>query len=186
MRRRGQIRKIAFGSCSVILLLVGPAGLLVGNQLTAKPVHKLAMYQLSSAAPAGSSTTVAATIASVVDATVVPAPPPAPPAPPPVPASAYSATVASWYSGKPDACYDGGRRSSLPPNITVWAASRTLKCGTTIEISGPAGTARMQIEDHGPWLLPGRDLDLSPGAFTAVAGSLGRGLVTVRYRVVPT
>ncbi|GAC1368768.1 MAG: hypothetical protein NVSMB32_13800 [Actinomycetota bacterium] len=66
----------------------------------------------------------------------------------------------------------------------MWAASRTLRCGTTIEISGPAGTTRMMIEDHGPWLLPGRDLDLSPQAFTAVAGSLSTGLVTVRYRVV--
>lgn len=163
-------------------------GLMLGNRLTAKPAHRPAVVELTAAFPVGSTNAVSATVhqASPAAAAAAAPPPPAAPARPPVAASSnsFTATLASWYGGKPEACYDAGRRNPLPAGITMWAASRTLRCGTTVEISGPAGTTRMLIEDHGPWLLPGRDLDLSPTAFTSVAGSLSTGVVTVRYRVV--
>ena len=74
---------------------------------------------------------------------------------------------------------------ALPASLKMWAASRTLPCGTKIEVSGPADNAVLLIEDHGPYLHPGRDLDLSPQAFRRVAGPLAKGLVQVQYRLAP-
>ncbi|GAC1361555.1 MAG: hypothetical protein NVSMB32_00690 [Actinomycetota bacterium] len=196
----------------MVLLLVGPLGLLLGSQATHRhrPPHPAPRALELAAYPSGSTATSTATISpaagSLTSSSATGAPslavsgPPAGQAPPragtvvlppaasnpapAAPAAPYSTTIASWYGGRPEACYDPSQRSPLPPGITVWAASRTLRCGTTIEVSGPAGTIRMQIEDHGPWMLPGRDLDLSPQAFTSVAGSLSVGLAAVRFRVV--
>lgn len=94
-------------------------------------------------------------------------------------------TIASWYNGRPVECWNGGEPMALPVGLKMWAASRTLACGTTIEVDGPAGTAILLIEDHGPYLHPGRDLDLSPLAFRKVAGPLAKGVVRVEYRVAP-
>ena len=95
-------------------------------------------------------------------------------------------TLATFYGQRPVACYDGARRSSLPPGLTEWAAAPDLPCGTLIEILGPLGSATVPVEDHGPngWArAAGRGLDLTPGAFARIA-RLTAGVVPVRYRVV--
>lgn len=92
-------------------------------------------------------------------------------------------TVASWYPGRPIACFQNGARHPLPSGLVMWAADKSLPCGSTIEVSGPEGTANLLIEDHGPYLTPDRGLDLSPEAFKKVVGPLGVGIAVVNYRV---
>lgn len=109
-------------------------------------------------------------------ATVAVAPLPAP--------SPVVTTVASWYPGRPEACYQQGRRMPLPAGLVLWTASKTLPCGSRIEVTGPAGRAELLVEDRGPYMGPSRDLDLSPAAFRRVAGPLVVGTATVTYRVI--
>lgn len=92
-------------------------------------------------------------------------------------------TVASWYPGRPIACFQNGARHPLPSGLVMWAADKSLPCGSTIEVSGPQGTADLLIEDHGPYLTPDRGLDLSPEAFKKVVGPLRVGIAVVNYRV---
>jgi rare lipoprotein A (peptidoglycan hydrolase) len=97
-------------------------------------------------------------------------------APPPT-----EATHASWYGTRPAACYDATGRHSVPPG-KLWTANRSLPCGTLVTVTGPAGSAVVAVEDRGPYGVAGRDLDLSPAAFRAVAGPLSRGVAPVTYR----
>ena len=87
--------------------------------------------------------------------------------------------LASWYGGRPATCDD--RR--VPGNIKAWTAHRSLPCGTLVAVSGPRGSITVPVEDRGPKAWTGRDLDLSPPAFLAIAGTLAKGVVTVSYRV---
>ena len=122
-----------------------------------------------------------------MEVAAVQVPPPAPPFPipvAPVSASVPVITIASWYPGRPEACYQQGRRMALPAGLTLWTASKTLPCGSRIEVSGPAGKVELLVEDRGPYMGPSRDLDLSPPAFRKVAGPLGIGTAVVRYRVI--
>lgn len=86
---------------------------------------------------------------------------------------------ASWYGGRPATC--DGRR--VPRDIRAWTAHRNLPCGTLVTIAGPRGSITVPVEDRGPGAWTGRDLDLSPPAFLAIAGTLAKGVVTVSYRV---
>jgi rare lipoprotein A (peptidoglycan hydrolase) len=72
----------------------------------------------------------------------------------------------------------------LPAGLVLWTASKTLPCGSRIEVTGPAGRAELLVEDRGPYMGPSRDLDLSPAAFRRVAGPLVVGTATVTYRVI--
>jgi len=94
-------------------------------------------------------------------------------------------TLATWYTPKPSRCWDPDR--SVPvPDVALYAAAHQ-PCGTTLEIRGPAGAIVVPVVDHGPngaAAAAGHGLDLSPAAFRAVAGPLGRGVQLVSYRVV--
>lgn len=92
-------------------------------------------------------------------------------------------TIASWYGGKPVACWQNGKKNLLPSGIKMWAADKSLPCGATIEVAGPSGTADLLIEDHGPYLTPDRGLDLSPEAFKKVVGPLAVGIAIVSFKV---
>ncbi|HEU5002632.1 MAG TPA: septal ring lytic transglycosylase RlpA family protein [Actinomycetota bacterium] len=92
-------------------------------------------------------------------------------------------TIASWYPGRPIACFQNGARHALPTGLVMWAADKSLPCGTTIQVTGPAGTATLLIEDHGPYLTPDRGLDLSPAAFKKVVGPLPVGIAVVTFKV---
>jgi rare lipoprotein A (peptidoglycan hydrolase) len=200
------VRHIVYGSFSVLMLLITSIVLLVGSQIFGHittsergpparlAAHLAARLPPSTKAPSHpSGTSVSTTVsppppastpptAPAVAAAAVAAPKPAAPA---KAKAAILTTIASWYGQRPLACYDPGRRLALPDGIAMWAASRTLPCGTTIVVTGPAGTVDLLIEDHGPYLHPGRDLDLSPEAFRRVAGPLGQGLVRVTYTQAP-
>jgi rare lipoprotein A (peptidoglycan hydrolase) len=119
--------------------------------------------------------------APAVASTAVPPAPPAPAVSEPRPAT--QTTVASWYGQRPLACFDPGQRHPLPSGLVMWVASRTLACGTAVQVSGPAGSAVLLVEDRGPYLHPGRDLDLSPEAFRRIVGPLSTGLAQVTYRL---
>lgn len=66
----------------------------------------------------------------------------------------------------------------------MWTAARTLPCGTKVEVDGQGGRTVLLVEDHGPWVGPGRELDMSPAAFEAVVGPLAIGTATVTFWVV--
>lgn len=117
-------------------------------------------------------------------------PSPAPAAPvAPNPDLTQHHTIASFYGyAKPVDCYDhhpdgtvtGG---PVPPGLVYWTANKTLPCGAWITVTGPAGSIRLQVWDRGPYVGPSRDLDLSPAAFVAVAGSERAGIVQVTWEV---
>lgn len=62
------------------------------------------------------------------------------------------------------------------------AAHRTLPFGTMVDVTNLANgkTVRVKITDRGPF-GPGRELDLSSGAFKEIA-SLGAGVINVQYK----
>jgi hypothetical protein len=201
------VRQVIYRSGTVVLLVVGTVGLLVGHQVfgsasSSRHPDPAAARLTAHVAAHASPLAVSATVATPVPAAAPPEPAPSPtvaiplpaasrsvPAPSPtvasrIAASAMQPTIASWYGVRPSACYQRGQRFGLPAGIGMWVASRTLACGTVVEVTGPAGTALLLVEDHGPY-LHGRDLDLSPGAFRRVAGPLAKGLVQVTYGVDP-
>lgn len=111
--------------------------------------------------------------ASQAGARALPTPSTAPP---------ESTALASWYPQRPSACWDARGRHPLPWWLVAYTASRSLPCGALVVVSGPAGSITVPVEDYGPEAWTGRDLDLSPDAFRAVAGSLSWGVVPVAWR----
>lgn len=96
--------------------------------------------------------------------------------------SGPSRGLASWYTPRPSACWDGSGRHPLPPGLVAYTAARGLPCGTLVAVSGPSGSITVPVEDFGPEAWTGRVLDLSPAAFLAVAGGLGTGVIPVTWR----
>ncbi|CAN5834880.1 hypothetical protein BH24ACT15_BH24ACT15_02840 [soil metagenome] len=85
---------------------------------------------------------------------------------------------ASWYGpgfdGSQTAC--GGIYDQNGATI----ASRELRCGTVVRITGPAGsTVQATVTDWGPAEWTGRRFDLSAAVFNAIA-PLGAGVIPVR------
>lgn len=201
-------QQIACRSGALVILVVGTVGVLLGShhggrhaghssllasqRLTAQvathssPVDAPAPPPVTTTGTtvAGSAPGVgpAAGSAGAVAAAVPAAPAPAVAAPP---KGVAKETIASWYGDQPVECWEGGEPRAFPVGLKMWAASRTLPCGATIEVIGPAGTVVLPVEDRGPYLHPGRDLDLSTVAFHRVAGPLAKGLVRVQYRLDP-
>ncbi|WP_165491828.1 RlpA-like double-psi beta-barrel domain-containing protein [Egibacter rhizosphaerae] len=99
---------------------------------------------------------------------------------PPEPGTELSGP-ASWYgpgfAGRGDAC---GSRFD-PDELTI--ATRELRCGTIVEVAGPAGTIEATVTDWGPAEWTGRRFDLSRATFARVA-SLGAGEAPVTLTVV--
>jgi rare lipoprotein A len=82
--------------------------------------------------------------------------------------------------------YTGGRTASgemLDPNAFT-AAHKTLPFNTRVRVTNQANgkSVVVRIIDRGPY-VGGRCLDLTPGAFGAIA-SLGAGVITVKYEVL--
>lgn len=82
--------------------------------------------------------------------------------------------IASWYDWDGRAAPCGGRLWGL------YAAHRTLPCGTRVTVYNPANgsSVTVVIRDRGPW-IGGRIIDLSDEAFSRIA-PLGAGTVRVR------
>lgn len=82
--------------------------------------------------------------------------------------------IASWYDWDGQAAPCGGTLSGL------YAAHRTLPCGTNVTVLNPSNgrTVTVVIRDRGPW-IEGRIIDLSDEAFSQIA-PLGAGTVRVR------
>ncbi len=173
----GVLPRILFAGSTVMLLLAGPICLFVASQVHhTRPRNRR-----------GPPDSMVEAVLSLSSIGSLQAPPPAPPAPPAgTPAAdlpALKTTIASWYRGRPNFCYQDGKPVSLPPGILSWTASKTLPCGARVEVSGPAGRAVVQVEDRGPY-MGGRDLDLSPDAFRRIVGALVIGTARVTYRVL--
>ena len=87
---------------------------------------------------------------------------------------------ASWYgpgfAGRQTAC--GGTFD--PAALTL--ASRELRCGTVVTVTGPGGSVTATVTDWGPAEWTGRRFDLSRATFDAVA-SLGSGVTDVTLTV---
>lgn len=127
-----------------------------------------------------------------------PTPPPSSPAPPPSSGPAPPDRVnpqrmppmdpgtllagpASWYGpgfeGNTTAC--GGTFDSSALTL----ASRELRCGTVVRISGPTGTVEAVATDWGPAEWTNRRFDLSRATFAAVA-PIGAGVTDVTVEVL--
>lgn len=140
-------------------------------------------------------------------AVAAPAPPPAPPAPPataraaaqgspasedPTPAAPRAAPAApagatlrgpaSWYGAE-----FAGRRTACGQRFDPAArtlASRELRCGTVVVVSGPGGASvEATVTDWGPAPWTRRRFDLSQATFAAIA-PLGAGVVPVSVQIV--
>jgi Lytic transglycolase/PASTA domain len=87
---------------------------------------------------------------------------------------------ASWYgpgfAGRGTAC----GTTFDPAQLTL--ASRELRCGTTVTVTGPSGSVKATVTDWGPAEWTDRRFDLSQATFAAVAG-LGAGVVDVTVAV---
>jgi rare lipoprotein A (peptidoglycan hydrolase) len=170
---------MVLGCCTVAVLVSGPLAVSLEGRAHRAGTHTR-VTTLSRVA------TVAAVRA--LEVALLPVAPPAAPvalaAAAAGPAGPAVTTVASWYPGRPEACYEHGRRTALPPGLVLWTASKTLPCGSTVEVTGPAGRAELLVEDRGPYVGPTRDLDLSPAAFRRVVGPLVIGTATVTYRLI--
>jgi hypothetical protein len=87
---------------------------------------------------------------------------------------------ASWYgpgfAGHTTAC--GGTFD--PAQLTL--ASRELRCGTTVLVTGPGGSVEATVTDWGPAEWTDRRFDLSQATMAAIAG-LGAGVVDVTVEV---
>ena len=78
--------------------------------------------------------------------------------------------------GSPVAC--GG----LFDSSALTAAHKTLPCGTRVQVCA-TNCVVVTVTDRGPY-VPGREFDLSAGAFEAVFGDLSRGVGVVSYSVL--
>lgn len=87
---------------------------------------------------------------------------------------------ASWYGpgfeGRGTAC--GTIFDPSQPTL----ASRELRCGTKVTVTGPAGSVEATVTDWGPAEWTNRRFDLSQATFAAVA-PLGSGVVDVTVEV---
>jgi len=88
-------------------------------------------------------------------------------------ALAYKEGNVTWYdgTGKVGAC--GVRLYGL------YAASRTLPCGSLVSVRHDGRYVFVRIEDRGPWGDSSRILDLSPKAFSLLA-TPSAGVVSAR------
>ena len=87
---------------------------------------------------------------------------------------------ASWYGpgfeGRGTAC----GTTFDPSQLTI--ASRELRCGTVVTVTGPGGSVQATVTDWGPAEWTNRRFDLSQATFEAVA-SLGSGVIDATVEV---
>ena len=95
------------------------------------------------------------------------APQPAPPA-----AVSLENGYATWYDG------NGLRGACGQSLVGLYAASRTLPCGTKVSVRYDGRSVTVPILDRGPFGDDARIIDLSPEAFSALA-PLGTGVIYV-------
>lgn len=87
----------------------------------------------------------------------------------------------TWYAWSPPwTCWDP--QAHAVPRTAYFVAMRGIACGTTVTITGPAGTVRAVVADHGPnCTCPERGIDASAQVFLETVGSLVPGVVRVAY-----
>ena len=87
---------------------------------------------------------------------------------------------ASWYgpgfAGRGTAC----GTTFDPAQLTL--ASREIRCGTKVTVTGPSGSVEATVTDWGPAEWTDRRFDLSQATFSAVA-PLGSGVIDVTVKV---
>ena len=79
---------------------------------------------------------------------------------------------ATWYEG------DGLRGACGESLVGLYAASRTLPCGSRVTVRYGGRSITVPILDRGPFGDTARIIDLSPQAFSALA-PLGSGVIYV-------
>lgn len=100
--------------------------------------------------------------------------------------SSWYRTRASWTNVRPRYCYDRATstrpaRRTLVPNISMWTAHKTIRCGTKLDVRRNGRTIVVAVWDRGPYVT-GRALDLSKYAFSRLAPT-SAGVITVYWRV---
>ena len=85
----------------------------------------------------------------------------------------WQAGQASWYDGR------GLRGACGKPLVGLYAASRTLPCGSLVSVRSNGHYVLMHILDRGPYASRSRIMDLSPGACQQLA-PLGAGVIDVQ------
>jgi peptidoglycan lytic transglycosylase len=79
---------------------------------------------------------------------------------------------ATWYDGR------GLRGACGQPLVGLYAASRTLPCGSLVSVRSNGHYVLVHILDRGPYGSSSRIIDLSPSAFQHLA-PLGAGVIGV-------
>jgi peptidoglycan lytic transglycosylase len=80
---------------------------------------------------------------------------------------------ASWYDGR------GLRGACGKPLVGLYAASRTLPCGSLVSVRSNGRYLLVHILDRGPFGSSSRIIDLSPSAFRQLS-PLGAGVIAVQ------
>jgi len=88
-------------------------------------------------------------------------------------AISYQTGQATWYDGT------GAYGACGKPLYGMYAASRTLPCGSLVSVRSNGRYVFVHVLDRGPYGSSSRILDLSPRAFEALA-PLGAGVIWVR------
>ena len=76
--------------------------------------------------------------------------------------------------------------SQFPPQFPdVIAHHITYKFGTKVKVTNMSNNKSVivRINDRGPF-IKGRDLDLSKAAFTQIAGTVAKGVVKIKYKII--
>ena len=95
------------------------------------------------------------------------------------PAISWQQGQATWYDG------NGQSGACGKPLVGLYAASRTLPCGSLVSVRHGGRYVLVHILDRGPYGSSSRIIDLSPSAFRQLA-PLGAGVIdvhAVRLRV---
>lgn len=79
-----------------------------------------------------------------------------------------------------------GRASYHLHTGAMVTAARNEPLGSVLRVTNPQNgrSVTVTVNDRGPFSPPGRVLDLSTGAFSAIYGGLGRGHGPVEYEVL--
>lgn len=96
------------------------------------------------------------------------------------------AALAAAAAGTTQAQARSGRASYHLHTGAMVTAARHEPIGSVLRVTNPQNgrSVTVTVNDRGPFSPPGRVLDLSTGAFSAIYGGLGRGHGPVEYEVI--
>lgn len=175
---------------AAVLAVVGPL-LLAGSSHRAQHVTLDLPREAPTLAPAPTGTLAAPLVASPSSARSPAAPaqrpvkrPAAVPIKPPILSAGIPqlggvvATLATHYRRwSPRTCWDAAGSHVLQELTLYFTAIRGLPCGTVVVITGPLGSVRAIVWDHGPNCdCPERGLDLGEEVFAETVAPLSKGI----------